>query len=218
MSRGSSHPTHLVWDHDPSDAELTQIVGPDFTTTRMRWLEDDRCIRIESKRLLFGRSISAVIFMCLMITIWPWLFPWLFDRPSTVEPTIYYAVIGCLWLVLVPAAAWILTRAARATEMRAPGVVIDKHTRQMTLPHSDHVVESDHIVRFVALRGLMRNGNRLAPYRQLSVVFRDQQQFVLATFARLTTPGVRRSPAARLADYYDRPLQTIKAGTLVADS
>jgi hypothetical protein len=215
VSSGSSHPTHLVWDHDPSDAELTQIVGPDYTTTRMRWLEDDERIRVEPKRLSFWRSLLAVVFMCLMITVWPWLLPWLFDKPNTMEPTIYYAVIGFLWLVLVPVCVWVLTHAARSAEVRLPGAVIDKHTRELTLPGSDHVVQPDHIVRFVALRGRLRTSNRIAPYRQLGVVFRDQQQFVFASFARLTTPGRRRSAAARLAAYYDRPLQTLKAGTMV---
>lgn len=215
MSRGSSHPTHLVWDHDPSDAELTQVVGPNFTTTRMRWLEDDEHIRLEPKRLSFWRSFSAVVFMCLVITVWAWLFPWLFDQPITKDATVYYWVLGFLWLVLVPGSAWLLTNHGRRAAVRPAGAVIDKHTRELTLPCSDHVVTPDQIVRFVELRGCLRNGSRLAPYRQLGVVFRDQQQFVFAAFARLTIPGFRRSVALRLAGFYDRPLQAFKAGTLI---
>ena len=215
MSLRASHPTHLVWDHDPSDTELKQIVGPDFTSTRMHWREDDQSIRLEPNRLNFWFLMVGVFAMSAMITIWPWLMPWLAGNPRDTAPAGYYPVIGFIWLLLVPVVAWILRRAQRHQKLREPGFVIDKHTRELTLPWSQHVVPCDQIVRFVELRGRLRNGQRHLPYRQLGVVFRAPQQHVFATFARLTTPWFRSSAASRVADYYDLPLQTIKAGTLL---
>jgi hypothetical protein len=45
MSLTKRFPSHLTFDHDPSDQELQEVVGPQVTTTYVVWEEDDECIR-----------------------------------------------------------------------------------------------------------------------------------------------------------------------------
>lgn len=207
-------PTHLVWDHDPDEAEFARLVGPDFTCARVHWREDDEQLRIEPHRMSFAWSFGAVVFVALTISVWPTLLRWLFDKPDTVPRPLFLGLLAALWLVLVPIAWFLLRRAARRSQARPCAVEVSKQTGELHLPASGRRAGPEDLLRFVEVRGRVRHGQRVAPYRQLGVLLRDGPKVVFVCFARLTTPARGRGILGRLADHFDRPLQVVQAGTL----
>ena len=214
MSRGSSVPPQLAFDHEPSDAELTQIVGPEFTTNRLCWSESDQQIQLRSPPFPFWRSFLAVVLMCLLISSWPWLLWWLFDKPVTIDSPTLYAILGFLWLLLVPVAYRLLLHSRDKVAARPCAIILHKQRRELELPSRSLHVSLDQVICFVDLRARRRHGQHISFYRQWGLVAQLGGQHVYVGFARLTAPNRRRNFARRLADYWDRPLRELKAASL----
>ena len=214
MKRGQRHPPERIFDHNPSDAELLQVVGPDYTATRLIVREDDESIVVQSPRFPFWRSLLLVLLMCSTMSVWPWLLEWLFAKPVTIETNTLIAILGFLWLAVVPLAYLLLARARRKAAARLPAVVVAKQLRELQLPWLPRVVSLDQIECFVDVRARRRLPQHIAFYRQCGVILRDGEHFHYVGFARLTAPSLRKSAAVRLADYCDRPVRVLNAGML----
>lgn len=209
LSLTERFPSHLTFDHDPSEQELHEVVGPHFTTTHVVWEEDDECIRVRAPEFPFRRAVTAVLTMLVAMTLAPWALRWVADKPyelATKDVVIYCVV----WLVVAPGAIGLLVWAKRKLARLGPGAIVNKRTHELTLPWIERSVPAAQIDRFVDVRGRRHVRGSAMIFQQCGVVFRDDAGgFVFAPFARLVARRLGKNCAARLADFYDRRLQEV---------
>jgi len=211
MSSGAAprFPTHLRLASDPTAAELQQVLGPDVALRRVIWDEDDQRICVRPPPFPFKRAVAAALGMLALMTVTPWGLSYVSKNPVALT-AIDITVFAVLWAVLAPVAYLLLRRARTKVDALGPGAIIDKQSRELTLPWLERAVPATRIERFVDVRGRHHVRGAAAFLRQCAVVFRDDDDhFVVAPIARLLAPSMRKSCAARLADFYDVPLQEV---------
>lgn len=211
-SAASRFPSHLTFDHDPTDQDVQQLVGPDVAVRRVLWAEDDREICVVPPRFPFKRSVFGVLLMLAAMNAAPWGISLVSKNPVGLT-TLHIVVFAILWGGIAPVALILLVRARRRVDALEPGAIVTKQTRDLALPGLDRVVSAQDIVRFVDVRGRFHVRGAAAFLRQCGVIFRDGERFVFAPIARLLAPSMRKSCAARLADHYDVPVQEVSGVT-----
>ena len=209
-------PSHLVFDEEPRPQQLVALLGPVPSSVRAQWLEDDEQIRIAPRRVPVLGVVAFLVSFAATLTSAPLWLPHLgYELPAHVASAVLWTLAAAIWLLVVPGVFAILWLVQRAADAIGPGAVVDKSSRELALPWIDRVVPRHRLVRFVLLRGRSRKGSSVEPFAQSGVLFRDDDdRFVYAPFARLFAARLARSPAQRLADYYDLPLQQLDAGAL----
>ena len=206
MIPGGPLPSHLAFSRLPAARDLQQPLGPRLVAAGARWEEDDERIRVRQSAFPFWRWLLLVVAMLLVMTAAPWVVG---ERGFALPK----AIVGFMlvaWLVLLPIFVIALSRARRRHEEVGPGAIVAKRSGELMLPWLDQRVAAAQIECFVEVSGRGAIHGAVARLRQCGVGYRGQGGgFVYAPVACLSTATHGRSCAARLADYYDLPLQQV---------
>lgn len=207
---GNRFPPLLTTPRAPTPDQLKEVMGPDLTVRRVIWDEDDERIQVRNPPFPMKRGVVSVGLMLAFMTATPIALSYM--RCGTmVLTTVELAVLAVLWLVMPPIALALLRRARRRVDGLGPGAIVNKRTRELTLPWLQCTVAAERIDSFVDVIGRYHMRGAASYLRQCAVVYRDDaDRFVVAPIARVGAPTLHKSCAARLADFYDAPLRELK--------
>jgi hypothetical protein len=205
-------PPFQKFDHEPNPEELAVVLGPDFATSSISYVEtDDEIIMAPPNIPMRG----IVIFISLFVgslTAAPWVLPRFgVELPSHLTPTLVWGVTAALWLLIVPSFLGIMFWLHRTTQKIGPGAIVDKHSRELYLPWVDLTVPENQIHCFVEMNGRHRYGGQNAQVGQYSVLFEDDKgALFLAPIARLNSKILGSSKLKNIADFFDVKIRNVR--------
>lgn len=205
-------PSYRKFDDNPSADELAVVLGPDFASSGVSYVETEDEIIIAPPRIPIRAIVIFNISFSTVLSAAPWVLPRFgVNMPSHITEAGVWVATGALWLLIMPTFLGIMYWWHRTTLRIGPGAIVDKHTRKLHLPWMDVTVPERQIHYFVEMNGRHRYGGQDAQVGQYSVLFEDDKGVLfLAPIARLNTKILGSNKLKELADFYDVRLRQVR--------
>ncbi|MCP4094344.1 MAG: hypothetical protein GY747_12945 [Planctomycetes bacterium] len=208
----SKFPPYLKFDAKPSADALAVVLGPDFASSGVSFVETEHEIIMAPPHIPLRAIIVFNLLFSAVISAAPWVLPRFgIAMPSNITPTGIWIATGALWLLINPTFLGVMYWWHRTTQKIGPGAIVDKHSRELHLPWLDVTVPENQIHYFVEMNGRHRYGGQNAQVGQYSVLFEDDQDVLfLAPIARLNTKILGKSKLKELADFYGVRMRQVR--------
>ena len=122
----SDYPSHLEFDEEPGDDQLSVLVGPDAFAVRAVFREDDERISVELQRVPFvGMTVFLVTFAALLTSAPLWLPSAGYQLPAHISEALLWRLAAMIWLLVVPSMVAIFWFAQRASKQLGPGALVE---------------------------------------------------------------------------------------------
>lgn len=209
-------PAFLEFDQEPTDEQLTVVLGPDLATRTLQTSEDGERFGVGPERIPKRGMTLGVLGFAALFSALPWVLPELgVPRPAHLSADLVIGMTAMMWFAIVPGFLGLIWWIDGQAAAHGPGAIWDGAARALELPLAERVVPAGDVVALVELSGRRRYSGNVSTIVQFAALARiEDGAWLYACIGKCTARGGGRPQVAGLAERVGVRMRRIRGGRI----